>query len=300
MNAAKIELRQFIDLLPSAADGVFQFETPIQKHGRLLGLSEEMINEELKDRRAIARFKQRESKPLVHFPSQESRPAGMAVLMSASLGGNAFESATFGGGVFTHYFCEALGGRAANKDGAVTLRDIYYYVRDRMAEEVAELGQTPSLQSSGFEAENAVLTGSKVEGERRALVIGVDSYMDSGIPSLAFAERDARSVGEILETAGGFKVTYALGGTATRQNILRAIYEMQEADSEVDLVYFSGHSGMEDNQVALFFADTMVRNPNITGLRMDEIAREFKRGTPRSNIMILDTSLPRLALTGFL
>ena len=51
-------------------------------------------------------------------------PSGIAFLQSCRSGEASYEDPEFRQGVFTHYFIEGLGGKAENKDGAVTFFDV--------------------------------------------------------------------------------------------------------------------------------------------------------------------------------
>src|SRR4051794_11834536 len=92
---------------------------------------------------------------------------------------------------------------------------------------------------------------------RSAVVIGTN-YIDplpvsvllgtaNVIPSLRYAEADARAVAAILE-AEGFAVTSLIGPDATRVEIIKALRAHSKANiglDDVRVVYFSGHGGLD-------------------------------------------------------
>jgi TPR repeat protein len=77
-----------------------------------------------------------------------------------------------------------------------------------------------------------------------ALCIGINRYLHpAGIGELAFAEPDARAVGELLGRDYGFEPVYLLGPEATRRSIEARLEELGEGLGEGDalLVFFAGH-----------------------------------------------------------
>lgn len=82
-----------------------------------------------------------------------------------------------------------------------------------------------------------------------ALCIGIDRCrFTSGIPELAFAESDARAVGELLRERYAYEPRYLLGEDATRTGIEEAIAglgsELGPRDALV--VFFAGHGQVVD------------------------------------------------------
>ena len=74
-----------------------------------------------------------------------------------------------------------------------------------------------------------------------ALVVGVDRYLDTRIPTLSNAVGDARAVGRLLETQLGYEVV--LLENATRPAVVSALsrlsLELGPQDSVV--IYYAGH-----------------------------------------------------------
>lgn len=82
-----------------------------------------------------------------------------------------------------------------------------------------------------------------------ALCIGVNRYrFDSGMPELAFAEQDARSLGELLATRYGYEPRYLLGKDATRNAIEETLERLatELGDRDALLVFFAGHGQVVD------------------------------------------------------
>jgi len=74
---------------------------------------------------------------------------GWATISSCSPGEVAFEIQDVEQGVFSHYFCEGLKGKAANEEGTVTLEGLVEYVKISVGNwcESQTLKQTPHFQS---------------------------------------------------------------------------------------------------------------------------------------------------------
>lgn len=100
-------------------------------------------------------------------------------------------------------------------------------------------------------ATSAIAAAAKPRYYRRvvALCIGVNRYrFDSGIPELAFAEQDARSLGELLATRYGYEPRYLLGKDATRAAIEETLGKLatELGGSDALLVFFAGHGQVVD------------------------------------------------------
>lgn len=91
-----------------------------------------------------------------------------------------------------------------------------------------------------------------IAGEYRALIVGIDKYRDSQIPSLTTAAKDAAAVRDLLIERYGFKsehVKTLFNEQATRDAVEGALYALgQEArpDDSV-LIYYAGH-GQTDTE----------------------------------------------------
>lgn len=140
-------------------------------------------------------------------------------------------------------------------------------------------------------------------GRRSAVIIGVDnSVLDAGLPPLRYAEKDARSVRDVLcdPEVGTFdpaEVSLHLGPDATvdriKASLSRAVRESDEED--VVLVYFAGHTmtpgWSHDTDVYLVTADlderALSRNPD-AGLRMANLKRDVLGRCRGTALLILD------------
>lgn len=97
-------------------------------------------------------------------------------------------------------------------------------------------------------AEAQVSDLSRAYRERRALVIGIDSYTQW--KALGYARRDAEAVGRKLESPG-FKVEYLLDRQATKDAIMARLSALSRDLVKQDqvLIYFSGHGQTEEGGV---------------------------------------------------
>ena len=78
-------------------------------------------------------------------------------------------------------------------------------------------------------------------GRYHAVVIGNNSYRDTGYPTLQSAANDANAVADMLRSRYGYQTTLVLNGT--RLEILTALNEMRETLKPEDnlLIYYAGH-----------------------------------------------------------
>lgn len=108
--------------------------------------------------------------------------------------------------------------------------------------------------------------------QRWAVVVGVSAYQNPGIPSLAFADRDARAFADFLrtESGGGFDddhLKVLINQDATIGNIRDALINFlsQAIDMDLVIIYFAGHGAPEParpNNLYLLAHDT---DPNLLG-----------------------------------
>ncbi|MEM7164396.1 MAG: caspase family protein [Planctomycetota bacterium] len=126
-----------------------------------------------------------------------------------------------------------------------------------------------------------------------AVLVGIDNYVDSAIPTLEYASRDARGVEAVLRKRYGFDdatVTVLLNEEATREGILQAFGALKEKIGPDDslLVFWAGHGTAESiggNDEALGYlvphdgtmerATAMSRNITMRSLR-DDVLRSIR------------------------
>lgn len=84
-------------------------------------------------------------------------------------------------------------------------------------------------------------------GTYYALIIGIQNYIDPGIPDLETPLKDAVDMADILKRKYGFKVEFLLDSMATRRGIdsaLRKIVSKAKSEDSV-LIYYAGHGELD-------------------------------------------------------
>jgi WD40 repeat protein len=109
------------------------------------------------------------------------------------------------------------------------------------------LGAT-SFISSGSKKERVSGSGP----QQWAVVVGVSEYMNSGIPSLKYADKDAEAIANFLQRpeGGGYDSNHMcvlLNKNATLANIKDALINFlnQAIDMDLVIIYFAGHGAPE-------------------------------------------------------
>jgi hypothetical protein len=134
-----------------------------------------------------------------------------------------------------------------------------------------------------------------LEGNRLAIVIGINQYSDPNIIGLKGAQNDAEEICDILRNKeiGNFSVRKLVGETATSYEIRRAISDVfWDNQSFYDLVlfYFSGHGFVDqykDGYIAPY--DMSKHQPFVNGIKMSELTEIISKTTKKASvIMILD------------
>ena len=137
----------------------------------------------------------------------------------------------------------------------------------------------------------------------RAVLVGIDDYQNPQFSPLGRAEQDARDLAAVIAAPPyDFDVSMLLGADATRQAILDALYDAQEASSADDclLVYFAGHGYTIPTQFGretgfLACADTIPERHH-TALRMDELTGTRDYNPAKHIAFILDACFSGAAL----
>jgi hypothetical protein len=137
---------------------------------------------------------------------------GWASLSSCSSGESAYESIEFAQGIFSHFVCEGLAGRAANDDGEVTIDRLVDYVKTSVGNWSRDqsLSQTPHSQSdlSGVLTLARVNhapepTSSSIAGPFSTLSAGIDLHLSQSrddVRRLSFSdEAEHEEASSLLE-----------------------------------------------------------------------------------------------------
>jgi uncharacterized caspase-like protein len=120
-----------------------------------------------------------------------------------------------------------------------------------------------------------VRTAALPQIERKiALVIGIDSYQDSSIPSLNNAVKDARAVARIFESKLGYETV--LLPNATRATLVAALNDLALSVGSKDsvVVYYAGHGELVETTKLGYWllADSVAKQPE-TWLSNTDISR---------------------------
>ncbi len=84
-------------------------------------------------------------------------------------------------------------------------------------------------------------------GAFKALIIGIDTYLDPTIPTLTTAAEDAQVIAGVLEKEYGFKTTLLLNKQATKGNLYKALRKLVADSKDTDsvLIYYAGHGDLD-------------------------------------------------------
>lgn len=128
------------------------------------------------------------------------------------------------------------------------------------------------------------------------LLIGINRYRDSRLPSLQYSAIDCQGLAEALIDATqafpqrSMQIRHDFGVPATLQQVrdsLAAIVESAQSRDTV-LIYFSGHGILEDEQPVLCLADTQKDDLLNTGLSIAELLEQLGQCQAQQQIVWLD------------
>jgi uncharacterized caspase-like protein len=112
-------------------------------------------------------------------------------------------------------------------------------------------------------------------GKRYALLIGVNKYQSTAIPSLAYVDNDIRDLQRVL-TAQGYEVTTVPNDRAYRHVILRELYShaARLTESDTFVLYYAGHGirNVEINRKTYWVTyDTDLGLLDVDGIRLEHL-----------------------------
>lgn len=129
---------------------------------------------------------------------------------------------------------------------------------------------------------------------RKALVVGIDHYDHIG--SLHGAANDAHSVHDVLERNADGSVNFSTprllaaadpGTAITRGELKTAVLELFADDSDIALLYFSGHGYIEDTGGGFLCASDCRSGDD--GLPLSELMTAAHNSKAKNKVIILDS-----------
>lgn len=130
---------------------------------------------------------------------------------------------------------------------------------------------------------------------RKALVVGIDYYTEEHVTNLSGAVNDASRVAGVLGRNADESVNFSarlLTATSpatavTRRSFKEAVLELFAGNSEIALLYFSGHGYIEDTGGGYLCASDC--NDGDDGLSLAEIMTAAHNSQAQNKIIILDS-----------
>jgi predicted nucleic acid-binding protein/HEAT repeat protein len=127
------------------------------------------------------------------------------------------------------------------------------------------------------------------------LVVGVDGPADSSLARLGSAERDARTLADVLADREGSavpesQISCLTGAEATRDAILAALdtFAGQVTAEDSLLLYFAGHGLGHDASFFLCCADTVLSQLDTTAVGSEDLDRRLRSLAVRGVLVVLD------------
>ena len=123
---------------------------------------------------------------------------------------------------------------------------------------------------------------------RKAHVVGIDDYQDA---PLAGCVRDATEIASVLETNGDGSPNFDVqlitspAATVSRPSLKASVEELFKGDSDVALLYFSGHGYIDSTGGFLVTTDHTAYDE---GLAMDTILAYANASSAKNKLIILD------------
>ncbi|MEM7581254.1 MAG: caspase family protein, partial [Cyanobacteria bacterium P01_A01_bin.80] len=152
----------------------------------------------------------------------------------------------------------------------------------------------------GIGSSDSSYTLKSGEAKLWLLLVGVNDYQDSGLPSLRYPALDCQGLEEsLVKATEGFPnkeiVVHHDFAAKTpqlkniRESLKKIVFQSRPNDSI--MLYFSGH-GMLDpktQEAVLCFSDTNQKNLLDTGLPMQELVEILSKSPAKQQLLCLDT-----------
>ncbi len=123
---------------------------------------------------------------------------------------------------------------------------------------------------------------------KKALIVGINDYPNSPLNGCV---NDANAIGTLLESHGdgspnfGVKMMTSPSSSVTRSNLREAIDSLFSGDSDMALLYFSGHGYINSTGGYLVTTDAKKYDE---GVSMDEIITLANQSKAKNKVIILD------------
>ena len=128
---------------------------------------------------------------------------------------------------------------------------------------------------------------------KKALVVGIDDYSSSPLTGCV---NDANSIANTIESNGdgspnfGVRLITSPGADVTRSNLREAIEQLFSGESDMALLYFSGHGFIKSTGGYLVTIDA---NRYDEGVSMDEILNLANQSKAKNKVIILADTAER-------
>lgn len=152
----------------------------------------------------------------------------------------------------------------------------------------------------GQVGQHSILTNKPVkEGDRWALVIGIQDYSNTSLEQVPYATRDVYAISETLRENCRFPANNVvslmdhsnqLGLRPTKRNILRQLEHILHRIKEDDtvFVYYSGHGVLVGDRAYLAMGNYTNRNLATTAVSLSELKDKLNSSLARRRIICLD------------
>jgi hypothetical protein len=133
-----------------------------------------------------------------------------------------------------------------------------------------------------------------MEADKRAVIVGINKYLDTDIPNLEGAVNDAKEIRQRLVDCGRFKIEdkhFLIDSNATCEAIRQAISDVlwQTDSHDIALFYFSGHGFVDSYNNGYIAPHNMLKNePMVNGINMLELKRILLDSVDSTALLILD------------
>ncbi len=227
-------------------------------------------------------------------------PQATCIISAAAPGYMVADSSKYGGGLFTNYLAEGLGGKAdENGDNIVLASELYQYIQSQLQYDSVDKNnafgkQVPFMAATrGFNPQ--VVPPARKSSRLYGVIVGISNYKVGF--DLQNADKDAKRIHEVLSktyhTDSG-EFVLLTNNRATRSKIIESLESLRSkvTSDDVFIIYFSGHGASDPRGFLEWLAFDVGPGSSEGRLHINVVKSFLKTFNARAKLVFMDTAYP--------
>jgi hypothetical protein len=227
-------------------------------------------------------------------------PSATYIIGAAAPGYIVSGSSKYGGGLFTNYLADGLGGKAdENGNNKTTAYELYKYIENQLQYDSEDSGgaigkPVPLLAAAeGFDPQISPPYNKKTR--LYGVIIGISKYRNQ--MNLQNADKDAERIHRALSrvySSDQRKLILLTNSSATKSNIIQNMESLRTevTPNDIFIVYFSGHGTSDPRGFLEWVAFDGDLGSSDGRLNINIVKSFFRTFNARAKLVLMDTAYP--------